>query len=103
MLNYTSLLIEKLSAIEKVKCYSAPNESGIVAFSIENTSSEEIADLLNSKHDVAVRGGYHCAPLMHKYLKTENGGLIRASLAVQNSSNEINYFVRAIEKIAREF
>ncbi len=98
---HTQVLIENLKSINDVKCYSIPNPSGIVAFSLKNLSSEASAEILNTRYDVAVRGGFHCAPLMHKYLKTDANGLIRASIAVQNSSSEINYFVNAIKEIAR--
>lgn len=94
-------LINGLKQIEKVKIYSKPNECGIVAFSLDNLSSTEVADILNTEYDIAVRGGFHCAPLMHKFLKTENKGLVRASLAVQNSSREIAFFLHATSEIAK--
>lgn len=97
----TQTLIENLKSINGVKCYSFPNPSGIVAFSLKSLSSEACADLLNANYDVAVRGGFHCAPLMHKFLKTQSNGLVRASIAVQNSSSEINYFVSAIKELAK--
>ena len=101
--NLTSNLINGLNNIPLVKCYSKPNKAGICAFSIENLPSSDCADILNSDYDIAVRGGLHCAPLMHKYLHTENGGLIRASLSAQNTTREINFFLSAIEKIAKSF
>lgn len=97
----TQTLIENLKSINGVKCYSFPNPSGIVAFSLKSLSSEACADLLNANYDVAVRGGFHCAPLMHKFLKTHSNGLVRASIAVQNSSSEINYFVSAVRELAK--
>jgi selenocysteine lyase/cysteine desulfurase len=97
----TQTLIENLKSINGVKCYSFPNPSGIVAFSLKSLSSEACADLLNANYDVAVRGGFHCAPLMHKFLKTQSNGLVRASIAVQNSSSEINYFVSAVKELAK--
>ncbi len=98
--NATSFVIEQLSTIPSVKIYSEPNRSGIVSFSISQTPSNEVADILNSEYDVAVRGGLHCAPLAHTFLGTEKDGLVRASIAVQNSSRELNYFISAIKKIA---
>lgn len=98
---YTERMIKGLSNIPKVKLYSAPNPAGIVAFSIDGITSMEGADILNNDYDVAVRGGYHCAPLMHKYLGTEKEGLLRASLSVQNSASEIDYFIKAVGKMCR--
>ncbi len=101
LLSATTRLIDGLKQISSVKIYSQPNSSGIVAFSIEQKESTEIADVLNRDYDVAVRGGIHCAPLTHKLLGTENSGLVRVSLAVQNSNREIDYFIKAIKTICR--
>ena len=96
----TEKLINGLKEIPEITCYSKPNVSGIVSFAFDNLPSSEAADILDSEYDVAVRGGLHCAPLMHEYLGTDKTGLIRASLAVQNTSGEINYFLRAAKEIA---
>ena len=98
---YTDRLINGLSELPKITVYSSPNPAGIAAFKIDGIPSDQAADILNSEYDVAVRGGFHCAPLMHEYLGTEKEGLIRASLSVNNSANEIDYFIKAIKKISR--
>ena len=97
--SYTQALIENIKDNEKIKLYSSPNEIGIVAFSVNGVPSNEVADTLNSEYDIAVRGGLHCAPLMHKALKTDKEGLVRVSLAVQNSTRELAFLVRALNKI----
>ena len=96
----TKTLIDGLAKIKNVKLYSLPNQSGIVAFKLDNMPSNEAADILNNEYDIAVRGGLHCAPLMHEFLGSKEDGLIRASLAVQNSSSEISFFLHAIKEIA---
>ncbi len=95
----TERLILNLNTMKNVTCYSVPNCAGIVSFSLNNLPSSDVADILNAEYDVAVRGGLHCAPLIHKHLNTHEEGLVRASLAVQNSSREINYFLRAVAEI----
>ncbi len=99
LLSATQRLINGLKKLDGVKIYSEPNESGIVAFCLNDLTSTDVADALNRDFDVAVRGGLHCAPLTHKLLGTQNGGLVRASLAVQNSHREIDYFIKAINKL----
>lgn len=96
---HTSRLIEGLSGISRVKCFSEPNPAGIVSFWIEGIESSDASDILSSEYDIGVRGGLHCAPLVHKKLGTSPEGLIRASLAVQNSSREIDFFIRAVKNI----
>ncbi len=100
LLSQTKQLISGIKQIKNLTCYSKPNPAGIVSFSLDNLSSGEVADILSSDYDVAVRGGFHCAPLTHKFLKTDSEGLVRASLAVQNSSRELSYFINAVKEIA---
>lgn len=99
LVKMTATLINGLKNIDGVSLYSMPNPCGIVAFSVKNIPSTTVADILDSEYDIAVRSGLHCAPLMHKYLRTEENGLVRVSLAVQNTSSEINFFVKAIKEI----
>ncbi len=98
--SYTQKVIANLIDISRVTCYSLPNPSGIVAFRINGVSSEQVADRLNYDFDVAVRGGLHCAPLMHEFLGTSKDGLVRASFAVQNTTREIDYFIKCVRQIA---
>lgn len=95
----TEKLIKSLDKIEGITTYSKPNQSGIVAFSVKDFSSEHVADVLNKNYDIAVRGGLHCAPLIHKFLGTFDNGLVRVSLAVQNSSKEIAFLLSALKDI----
>ena len=101
ILSMTQSLIEKLKQIPQITLYSKPNKSGIVAFSVKDFSSEQVADILNKDYDIAVRGGLHCAPLMHKHLGTTDGGLVRVSLAVQNSSRELSFLIHALKDILK--
>ena len=97
--SYTERLINGLIENPKIKIYSKPNKSGIVSFGVENLPSDEIANRLNTEYDVAVRGGLHCAPLIHKFLGTQDSGLVRVSFCVQNTFREIDYFIKAIRHL----
>lgn len=92
----TEYLIAELNKLPFVTCYSSPNPAGIVSFSVKNTSSVEVADLLNKNFDIAVRSGIHCAPLLHQYLGTVDVGLTRVSLSPQNTYREIRFFIKAL-------
>lgn len=100
LFNCTRRTIDRLSEIQGVTLYSKPNRSGLVSFSVGEKDSAEIADVLNAEYDVAVRGGFHCAPLMHRFLKTDASGLVRASLAAQNTQKELARFCDAVSRIA---
>lgn len=94
----TDLLLDGLSKISGVRLYSRSNPYGIAAFSLANMQSEIAAYRLSEEFSVCVRGGLHCAPLMHSALGSE--GLVRASLSAFNNEYEADYFVRAVAKLA---
>lgn len=98
MLYLTRIALEGLEKTEKVKLYSRLNPYGIVAFDLENMQSEIAAYRLSEEFSVCVRGGLHCAPLMHKALGTD--GLVRASLSPFNTEREVRTFLAAVGKLA---
>jgi selenocysteine lyase/cysteine desulfurase len=101
LLMLTSYFLRGLVAMGGYFVYSIPNPCGIVAFQHKTIQSEFLADLLSTRYGIAIRGGLHCAPLTHKYLGTDKDGLIRVSVAVQNSSREISYLLKALTEIAK--
>ncbi len=100
LLSLTSYLLEGLKKLPLYKPYSLPNECGIVAFKHAFLQSEHIADLLSSKYGIAVRGGLHCAPLMHEALGTLDGGLVRVSFSHFNTESEIDELLIALQEIS---
>lgn len=92
-------LHKEIKGISRLKLYSEPNPCGIVAFAHTEKQSEEVAQELSDKFSICVRGGLHCAPLMHKALGTDDGGLVRASLSAFNRPDECESFIRALRFI----
>lgn len=95
----TSYLWEGLRCNPRVQIYSSPNPSGIVAFAHREKPSSEVANLLSDRFSIAVRGGLHCAPLMHRALGTEKDGLVRASLSAFNTKEEASALLHAMRRI----
>lgn len=95
----TGYFLRGLEKIPAYTPYSLPNPCGIVAFKHKALQSEQIADILSSKHDIAVRGGLHCAPLAHEALTTLDGGLVRVSFSHFNSEREIDILLSALRDI----
>ena len=96
----TAKLLQGLKSLPQYEAFSIKNPCGIVAFRHKTKQSEQIADLLSSKYGFAVRGGLHCAPLMHEELGTLDGGLVRASFSHYNSEREIDMFLSALQTIS---
>lgn len=86
---------ERLRGINGVKLYGNANKTGISAFNIGNYTSDEAEELLRGK--IALRSGFHCAPLAHKALGTENTGLLRVSFGAFDGIDKAK---RAAEAVA---
>ncbi len=99
LLSLTAYCIRGLEKMPDYEIFSSPNRCGIVAFRHKDIPSEYIAETLSLRYDIAVRGGLHCAPLMHEALGSIDGGLVRASFAHDNSEREIDALLAALPKI----
>lgn len=76
---------------------------GIVSFTVEEFSSEDIGMILDEVFDIAVRTGYHCAPYIHKYLKDVTVlGTVRVSLGQFSTIEDIDNLVKGIKEIIYE-
>ena len=94
-------LYSLISDCARVRVYSPQrNNSGILALSINDMDSFEVCSILDKSYNIAVRGGFHCAPLAHKTLGTYEKGLIRISPGFFNSDDEVVECAEAIVNIA---
>ena len=97
------LLRNGLADIKGVTVYSPSKvKSGVIAFNIGDTDSAFVADILDKKYSIASRGGFHCAPMVHRYLGTEKQGAVRLSLSVFNTKKEILTAINAVSEIAQK-
>lgn len=87
-----------------VEFYSSlDNSTPIVAINIPGKDSAYVSDVLNYKYGIVTRCGAHCAPLMHKHLKTEERGIVRLSLSFQNTIEDVDLVIRAIQEISNDY
>ncbi len=99
LLMLSAYLISGLKKLDGFRIYSKANPCGIVAFKHSALQSEHLASILSSKYDIGVRGGLHCAPLMHEALHTLDEGLVRVSFSHFNSEREIDKLLFALSEI----
>ena len=92
-------LLKGLKFLPKYDVYSQPNPCGIVAFAHQSIPSETVAEYLSEQYAIAVRGGLHCAPLMHEALGTLDGGLVRVSFSHDNTVREIDTLLAALSNL----
>jgi len=102
----TNELLKGLQSINGITCFgpsSSDNRLPIVAFNIKNIPSQEVAMILDSHYNIAVRAGLHCSPLTHETLQTMDQGIIRVSLSRYNTKEEVQSFLQAIEEIVTAY
>ena len=98
----SDLLTKELQNISDVKVYNqlTDNYIGIVPFNINGYLSSDVGMLLDEDYGIAVRTGYHCAPLIHKYLKDEGQlGVVRASVGRYTTEEDVWKLVNAVKEL----
>ena len=93
--------IKKIKKIKGVKIYnSEKNSTGILSFNLKNIHPHDIASLLDD-YEIAIRAGHHCTmPLMKKL---GISGTARASFYFYNTFEDIDKFIKALNKINEKF
>lgn len=74
----------------------------IVAVDVCGADAAAVAMRLSMEYGICTRAGAHCAPLMHKALGTQDGGVVRFSFSHFNTDEEIDAALAALETIASE-
>ena len=89
---------EELSGIEGMRFIGqAPKRNGLVSFVIDGIHPYDLGTIID-KMGVAVRTGHHCAEPVMTFFGIP--GTVRASFAMYNTKEEIDIFVRAVERAA---
>ncbi len=90
--------IEGLSSVEGMRFIGeAPKRNGLVSFVIDGIHPYDLGTIID-KMGVAVRTGHHCAEPVMTFFGIP--GTVRASFAMYNTKEEIDIFVKAVEKAA---
>ena len=96
-------LLAGLADTPNVRIYGPSNLEGRVAtvsFGISGYASQDVAAILDSSFDIAVRAGLHCAPYCHRLLGTYPDGTVRASLGFFNTPDDVAALLDAVRQIA---
>ena len=91
--------------MSRVRVYNSDvNSKSIVLFNVYGLPSSILADKLDEA-GIAGRAGYHCAPLAHELIGTNNveaDGAMRISVGIYNSKSDCSKLIDAVNKIAKE-
>lgn len=93
--------IELLKDNEDVILYGTldDRQGAVVSLNVKDMDSSEISYILSDEFDIYTRPGFHCAPLAHKTMGTEELGAIRFSFGYYNTLEEIEKTVEALLNI----
>jgi len=94
-------LVKELCKLTYVKIYGGTdykNRGAVVSLNIDNVDVSEVGRLLNKKA-IAVRTGFHCAPLIHYIIGTSRRGTIRISPGYFNTLGDIEKLIKALKDI----
>lgn len=95
LLNYAT---ERLKDIDGIRFVGqAPRRNGLVSFLIDGIHPYDLGTIID-KMGVAVRTGHHCAEPVMTFFGI--AGTVRASFAMYNTKEEIDIFIKAVEKAA---
>lgn len=117
----TRQLLEGLATIDGVEVYGPKDPAGrlgVVSFNVRGVHHDLAAAILNNEAVIATRNGCFCAhPYLHLLLgvkdvdrlvarlrageETELPGAVRATIGLFNTSDEVEYLVEWVGKLAR--
>lgn len=98
-------LIKKLENIEGIYIFQKPetkeefeNHIAVLSIAFEKYMSDDAGTILDGEYDIAVRAGYHCAPLIHDVIGSKKyGGTVRISMGRFTTKEDVDRLVEAIE------
>lgn len=104
-LQLTEKLLQGLLEIPDITVYGTREMSKkmpIISFNLRGYLPQQVAHELDSRYQICVRAGLHCAPLIHQALKTAPTGTVRVSLGHQNTEEEISLLLHALSTLSLE-
>ena len=94
---------DKIKDINDIKIYgdfTKKDRCAIVSFNLKDFDSAIVGDYLRENYKIACRTGFHCAPLIHKSLKTEEQGTVRVSFSHFNTEEQVSVLIGAVKNLA---
>jgi cysteine desulfurase / selenocysteine lyase len=89
----------KLEEIENLSIVGTASEKiGVISFTIKGVHPQDIGILLDQQ-GIAVRTGHHCTQPLMQFFGIP--GTVRASFSVYNTFEEIDIFVKALQKVVK--
>ena len=97
----THQMAEGLRKQRDLRVYALPDlaaQAGVLSIVPENMDVEALGEKL-AERGIAVRAGFHCAPLAHRTAGTLERGTVRLSFSHWNTPEEVSQFLAAMREI----
>ena len=96
----TDYCYDKLKNLDYLEVYTTSdnNRAPVISFNFKEAHPHDVASILDT-YGIAIRSGHHCAQPLHRYLGSNFS--CRASFAIYNTVEEIDYFVEHLEDVRR--
>jgi cysteine desulfurase/selenocysteine lyase len=98
------LLTRAMEGLSKIPGFkpvgTAKNKASVISFNIDGIHSYDLGMWLDAK-GIAVRTGHHCTQPLMECMGIE--GTVRASFAVYNTLDEVEYFITSVKEIVKKF
>lgn len=96
----TDYCYSKFKELDYLEVYttSDKNRAPVISFNFKEAHPHDVASILDT-YGIAIRSGHHCAQPLHRYLGSNFS--CRASFAIYNTVEEIDYFVEHLEDVRR--
>ncbi|MBQ6628644.1 MAG: aminotransferase class V-fold PLP-dependent enzyme [Methanobrevibacter sp.] len=98
----TEYLISRLTEIDGISVYMPESENifGVVSFNVYGYEADEVGSILFEEYDICLRTGYHCAPLIHDFIRSQPyKGTVRASVGYFNTKSDIDELYDALRSL----
>ena len=82
-----------------VRVYT-PSGAPILKLNVDGIGSQELAAVLDAQ-GIAVRGGLHCAPGVHRFLGTLDTGAVRVSPGLYSTLSEAQRLLQCIKRVTK--
>lgn len=96
-------LVQGFRETEGVRLYCCDrleNHLSTVTVNVDGLEARDVGTMLDVDHDIAVRTGLHCAPLVHQQIGTlEIHGAVRFSIGPFNTAAHIDAAIGALREI----
>lgn len=98
-------LLDELKAIDGLTIYGhqrPQDKTPVVSFNLRGWKPKGLGQTLHDEYGIALRAGYHCAPMAHEAIGTldgAEGGTVRASIGYFTKEDDVLALAHALKQL----